>query len=171
MSHAQLRDGQTIFLVRVAGVALHHDRVLLHRSEHDSFWALPGGRLEVGETTETALQREMLEEIGETVTTGRLLFVVENFFSHYPLDGPRDPVARNDHHEIGFYLEMTLSPQLCAVTSFAGTELSGTSHEYSLEYRWFEKTNLSEVDLRPARLIDLLSKPLPSGVTTVVNRG
>jgi len=103
MGHAQLRDGETIFLCRVAGVAVVDDRVLLHRSEHDDFWALPGGRLEVGETMTEALRREMREEVEVDVEVGRLLWVIENFFDHYPLDQPPDTSLRSAHHELGFF--------------------------------------------------------------------
>lgn len=90
MGHAQLRDDGTIFMCRVAGVAVHDDRVLLHRSGHDDFWALLGGRLEVGETSVAGLRREMREELDVDVTVGRLLWVIENFFDHHPLDMPPD---------------------------------------------------------------------------------
>jgi ADP-ribose pyrophosphatase YjhB (NUDIX family) len=106
LGKAQFRDGDTVFLCRVAGVAVHEGRVLLHRSEHDDFWALPGGRIEVGESSTQALRREMLEEVGAEVTVGRLLWVVENFFQHYPLDQSPDTAISIDHHEIGWYLEM-----------------------------------------------------------------
>jgi ADP-ribose pyrophosphatase YjhB (NUDIX family) len=167
--HAQLRDGDTIFLCRVAGVAVVDDRVLLHRSVHDDFWALPGGRLEVGETMSEALRREMREEVEVDVEVGRLLWVIENFFDHYPLDQPPDTSLRSAHHELGFYYVMGVPEQLVSTPSFAGGELIGTPAEFPLEFRWFDRRVLCDADLRPAALCDLLSQPLPSGVATVVN--
>ncbi len=171
MGNAQMRDGDTVFLCRVAGVAVHDNRVLLHRSEHDEFWALPGGRLNVGETAADALRREMVEEVGVEVAVGRLLWVVENFFNHYPLDQLPDPSTSSNHHEIGLYLEMELPHELTAVDSFMGHELAGTSREFALEFRWFERTGLAFVDVRPAAVKDLLAEPLPAGVSTIVNTG
>lgn len=169
MGHAQLRDGETVFLCRVAGIAVHEDRVLLHRSEHDDFWALPGGRLEVGETAADALRREMMEEVDADVKVGRLLWVVENFFNHYPLDQPPDTSLANAHHEIGLYLSMELPAHLLNATSFLGGELTGTSNEFTLEFRWFDRDEIAEIDFRPASLHELLSEPLPDGVPTIVN--
>lgn len=169
MGHAQLRDGDTVFMCRVAGVAVHEGRVLLHRSEHDDFWALPGGRLEVGETSADALRREMLEEVNVDVSVGRLLWVVENFFHHYPLDQPPDTSLSNAHHEIGLYLSMELPAELLSATSFMGGELAGTANEFALEFRWFDRTAMTEIDLRPALLRELLAEPLPDGVPTVVS--
>jgi ADP-ribose pyrophosphatase YjhB (NUDIX family) len=58
----QLRDNQ-VFIYRVAGIAYDKERILLHKSENSSFWALPGGACEFGELGKEALEREMKEEI------------------------------------------------------------------------------------------------------------
>jgi len=170
MGHAQFRDDDTIFMCRVAGVAVHDGRVLLHRSEHDDFWAIPGGRLEVGETLVDALRREMREELDVDVEVGGLLWVVENFFDHYPLDMPPDTSQTSSHHEIGFYLSMEVPAKLLGMSSFRGGELIGTLHEFELEFRWFDNAELIETDIRPAPFRELLSQPLPPGVVTMVNR-
>ena len=102
MGWAQFRDGDRIFGMRAAGVAVDGGRVLLHRAEFDAFWSLPGGRLMFGETAEDALRREMREEIGVRVGVGPLVWVVENFFDHAPLEGtPRGWAGLLGHHEIG----------------------------------------------------------------------
>jgi 8-oxo-dGTP diphosphatase len=50
---------------------------LLHATKHN-YYKLPGGGIEVGETSEQALKRECLEEIGCNVEiTGELGFIVE----------------------------------------------------------------------------------------------
>ncbi len=77
------------FTYRVAAAVVHEGRVLLNREEADSFWFLPGGRCEAMEPSSVALLREMREELGETVTIERLLWVAENFFTD----------ARGPHHE------------------------------------------------------------------------
>jgi ADP-ribose pyrophosphatase YjhB (NUDIX family) len=169
MGKAQLRDGDTIFLCRVAGVAVHDHQVLLHASAHADFWALPGGRLEVGERLSEALRREMREEVGVEVDVGRLLWVVENFFDHYPLDGPPDVSLTAAHHEVGFYYEMEVPKALTDLSSFVGGELIGTPHEFALEFWWFDLSGLSEIDVRPLAIAELLGRPLPPGVATVVN--
>jgi hypothetical protein len=37
-------QGNRRFNYRVAGVAVHHNSVLLHRVNSDPFWTLPGGQ-------------------------------------------------------------------------------------------------------------------------------
>jgi len=73
-------QGNQRFNFRVAGVAIHNNQVLLHQAEGDSFWSLPGGRVEFGEAVEQTLQREMREELDVDVEVVRLLWLVENFF-------------------------------------------------------------------------------------------
>jgi 8-oxo-dGTP pyrophosphatase MutT (NUDIX family) len=54
------------FTNRIVGIAFDRDRVLLHRTDDMNFWALPGGRAELLESSPQTLIREMQEEIGVT---------------------------------------------------------------------------------------------------------
>ncbi|CAN5826925.1 NUDIX domain-containing protein [soil metagenome] len=170
MGWAQLRDGGTIFQVRVGGVAVSGGRVLMHRTADEEFWSLPGGRLQVGETVAEALRREMREEIGADVEVGGgLLWLVENFFEHRPLDGATEEGSAA-HHEVGLYLEMILPEHLEVVDSFMGAELAGTPDEFALEFRWFPQSEVAALDVRPVALRERLRVGLPGGVPFVVQR-
>lgn len=93
-------QGDSRFNFRVAGIACRDGHVLVHRATHEAFWTFPGGRAEMGEPTKDTLVREMAEEIQSTVTPGRLLWLVENFFRY----------EGRDFHELGFYYEMEIAP-------------------------------------------------------------
>ncbi|MER2598984.1 MAG: NUDIX hydrolase [Caldilineales bacterium] len=67
-------------LPAVAAVILHHDSVLLvqrGREPARGLWGLPGGAVELGETVQTALRREVREECGLEIEIGPLLAVFE----------------------------------------------------------------------------------------------
>lgn len=66
--------------VRVAGVFTRGDELLLvnHVRDGASYWLLPGGGLEFGETLAQALERELREECALEVRAGKLLFVAES---------------------------------------------------------------------------------------------
>jgi mutator protein MutT len=63
-------------LLRTAACAIVFDgqgRVLLHRRTDNGRWALPGGAIEIGETAEQAVVREVEEETGYKVSVVRLI--------------------------------------------------------------------------------------------------
>ena len=145
------------FDYRVVGIFVHAGHVLLHRAEIDDFWAPPGGRCELGETSEQALVREMREEMGETVRVERLLWVVENFYT-------RDRVA---HHGLGLYYLATLpynSPRLDVTTPFEGDE-----EGLRLSFQWFPLASVGSLHLYPLFLRTAL-QTLPTPVRHIITR-
>lgn len=138
-----------LFNFRIAGLAFREGHVLVHRASHELFWTFPGGRAEIGETSEETLRREMQEELGVEVTVGPLLWTVENFF-HF---------EKRDYHELGFYYRMTL-PQ-----SFAFAE-RGIVHRIvdgasEIEFMWVRASEAAlqalplQPDFIPARIESL----------------
>jgi ADP-ribose pyrophosphatase YjhB (NUDIX family) len=64
------------FDVTVRGLIIDQNELLMVTHTPDApYHALPGGRLEPGETLENGLIRELTEETGITATIGPLLFV------------------------------------------------------------------------------------------------
>lgn len=135
------------FHLRAAAVVMQGGRVLLHRLEGDEVWALPGGRVNPGETAAAAVSREMLEEAAQAVHVGELLFVVENFFD----------TGRTVNHEVGLYFRVDLppdSPLRDATRVHVGVEGAA-----KLEFRWFACNELHSVNVHPAFLREALARP------------
>jgi ADP-ribose pyrophosphatase YjhB (NUDIX family) len=131
--------------VRVAGIALNRGQVLLHRGEMDDFWSLPGGQVEWMETAQTALMREMREEIATDVRVGRLLYVVENFFVYRDMR----------YHEIGLYFQMDLpSESLFRHSGGEGTEafFALEPHPFKLIFEWVSPERVLKPDFLTAEL-------------------
>ena len=63
-------------IVGVGAVIVHEGRVVIVKRRYEPLagrWSLPGGTLELGETLETGVAREMLEETGLEVEVGPLI--------------------------------------------------------------------------------------------------
>jgi mutator protein MutT len=56
-----------------AAVFDEQKRILLHRRTDNGKWSLPGGMIEIGETAEQAVVREVREETGYEVRVTRLI--------------------------------------------------------------------------------------------------
>lgn len=126
------------FNYRVAGILVKDGHLLVHRNKNDEFWALPGGRVAIGEEAESALSRELKEELEANVTESVFAFVSENFFTY----------LERTFHEIGmyFYVKSDLPLQ---TGDFHGPE---GDH---LIYRWQPLDRLRELTIYPETLYAL----------------
>lgn len=118
------------------GVLTHRGRVLLCQNRKAGYFYLPGGHVEFAEAAAYALQREMLEECGQSVVVGPLLLVSEQAFQ-----GPK-----RTHHEINLVFHME---QLGGRNT---PPESVPSIEDHIGFEWIELAQLHETDLRPDEL-------------------
>ena len=65
--------------IRVSGILKKDDKILFvkHRKKGEEYYLLPGGGVDFGETFETALKREFLEEVNINISVDRLCIISE----------------------------------------------------------------------------------------------
>jgi len=138
------------FAFRVAGILIHDGRVLLSTDDQVDFWVLPGGGVNLFESSEEALVREFREEIGVTIEIERLLWVVENsfIFDNQKFHGI----------EFNFLVRLNEMDEILSLDQFTGVEddfkPSGTRYEdierLILNFQWFEIDKLDNITIKPA---------------------
>jgi 8-oxo-dGTP diphosphatase len=99
-------------VVGVGGVVVHDGRVLLIRRGKQPLegrWSVPGGSVELGESLEEAVVRELREETGVDVRPLRLLTVF-------------DPIERRDGEVLYHYVIVDFLCALLAGTPCAGSD-------------------------------------------------
>lgn len=101
-----------IFLNFAAAFVLNeHGEILLQKRSDANAWGLPGGAMELGESAERAMLREVAEETGLLVKVESFLGVYTNYFHCYPNGDQAQTIAiffvcsivggdlQSDHHE------------------------------------------------------------------------
>ncbi len=131
--------GADVDVLLVTAVALVDidGRVLLGQRSPDKhmggMWEFPGGKVHAGETPETALQRELKEELGIDITQSCL--APFTFASHYY---PNNLSAENN----GFHLLMPLF--ICRVWKGTVQGLEGQS------LKWVRPNDMGGLEMPPA---------------------
>jgi len=67
--------------IRTVGILIRDGKILVQRDADGHEFALPGGHIHIGETTEAALIREYKEETGADISCMRLLWSEECFWA------------------------------------------------------------------------------------------
>lgn len=92
---------QEKFNFRVCAVIIFDHKILAMHDERSPYYYLPGGRVQMGETAEHAVVREIEEELNITPKIIRPLWLNQSFFT--------EDVDGLNYHEICIYYLMDVS--------------------------------------------------------------
>lgn len=154
----QTRDNRR-FRLRAAAIIIENEQVLFATNDVEKYYYSIGGAVELGETIEEAVLREVKEETGIAYEIERLVFIQENFFKRD--DGILKDLAC---HEITFYFLMK-SRGMQKINSHSKTA-NNTIDEKMV---WLPIDKLSEYEAYPFFFRDKL-KNLPMYPEHIVTR-
>ena len=123
--------GNTVFGVRATALIVQNNQLLVTK-EGDCFYTI-GGAIQVNESTEEEVVREVREELGVKAQAGRLAFVVENRFE-------QDGVS---YHNIEFHYLVDL---------LEDAPLIMQEDEKRQPCKWIDLDKLEGINLVPAFL-------------------
>ncbi len=137
------------FGVRATALLVRDNQIYLAKSPSGSYYPL-GGAILVGETTEEAVKREVMEEIGIDVAVKELAFVVENQFV----------IDEKAFHQIEFhYILEPLEEPKSHMEEWGGRR----------SCEWIPISQLETIELQPSFLKTALTN-WQGGVQHIINK-
>jgi 8-oxo-dGTP pyrophosphatase MutT (NUDIX family) len=141
------------FNYRVCAIIISDGQILAMRDERSPYFYLPGGRVEMGETAEHAVLREVQEELGITPKIVRPLWLNQAFF--------QEDVDGLHYHELCIYFLMDVSnTDLCA----KGKQFTLHEGPHTHDFAWLPFAQLKDEYFYPLFLKEEIFH-LPSAFT------
>lgn len=138
--------------IRAGGVIIHNNKILTHRNINKDHYCLPGGRIEIGESSEQTIKREIYEELGKEIEITGYLATIENFFE----------VENKKYHEIYFLYRIEFIKNEDKKIDYTMHNIEGKEY---LQYEWLDLDKIEEYNILPGCLKEVLkSRNFPTHV-------
>lgn len=118
--------------VRAACVIKHNNKILVHKNINSNYYCLIGGRVKIGEDSETTIKREVEEEIGKQIEITGYIATIENFFE----------MKGSKYHEYMFVYQAEFKKE--AEDKKGEEELKNEEGKDYLKYIWLDLDNINE---------------------------
>lgn len=139
-------DDAKIFNYCARAIIQQDDKFLIMNLNDAEYYHLPGGHVEIGESSADALNREIKEEVGIEVNLDKIVLVSEEFYRKLDLDV---------HSVIFYYLA---KPKVRVLTENSVRMEQGRTRVNKIVLRWVTCDELAKIDLRPTFMKDLILK-------------
>jgi ADP-ribose pyrophosphatase YjhB (NUDIX family) len=129
-------------------IIIERNQVLLikNRNEEEGiYFSFPGGGQEYGEQLSDTIIRECLEEIGEEIEVGQLMYVRE-----YIGENHASEAWHMDMHQVEFYFRCTLTAGSKAVLNASSPD----SEQIGVEWVGFDK--LDAIPIYPRTVVNII---------------
>lgn len=125
-----------------AGIILINDKneILVQNKKKYDFWILPGGRVELLETSEQTIEREMKEELNLTIHPKRVVLVAEIINK-----------KESYHENLIFYLGYL------SKSNIKNNDELKCLDDNELKFKWVNIEKLNSINLYPKFLKEIIS--------------
>ena len=131
--------------IRAAGVFVHNNKVLTHKNINKDHYALPGGRIEIGENSEETIKREIQEELEKEIEITGDIATIENVFE---MDGKK-------YHELYFLHKVEFANEEDKKINYT---LHNIEEKEYLQYEWIDLMEIDKFNLVPVCLKEILKR-------------
>lgn len=140
------------FNYRVAAILEHEGKLLIHKPVGMDYTYIPGGRVQIGESSEDAVKRELREELDISLNIVGVPYVVENFFEY---DG-------EIYHELSFFFKVTTQDT-------QNLPKEGEIRD-NVAFFWRDADDIEDLNLKPEFLAAAF-KEMPTTTKHIINYG
>ena len=146
------KNDTSICLFRTVGILLRDKKILVQSDK--GVYALPGGHVKIGETSEESLIREYKEETGANILCDRLVWVEETFWNW----------NNKDAHGIVFYYLISLEndddiPDGCFISQ---------KDNCNITLEWVSMVELNRLEIYPT-FIKAKIESIPKNIEHIIS--
>lgn len=131
--------------IRAGGLIIHNNKILAHKNINKDHYCIPGGRIELGENSETTIKREIQEELGKDIDILKYSSTIENFFY----------MNEKKYHELYFLYRIEFKNEEDKKIEYTMHNMEGKDY---LQYEWLDIDKIDEYNILPECLKDMLKK-------------
>lgn len=143
----KIKTNDSIFKLRVSGLLVKENKVLIVQMNNNGFYCLPGGHVELNEDSKEAVIREFEEETNIPVKIKKQIAIAENFFP---------ALNKIKVHEIGIYYLLETDSDII-LENFQRIE-EDKGKKVLLDFRWIKTEEIDKVKFRPKFLMNKIIK-------------
>ena len=133
----QFKINDIIFNCRAVAIIIYDNKILFQKRKQDEFWALPGGKIRVGEATKEAITRELKEELGLVNFNVSDVATVSEYFFEF---------GKDKYHQFIFGHKVSV---LDSEWIFKDETFTGIEEQENLLFKWFELNELETEPIKP----------------------
>lgn len=134
------QNENSICSYRTVGVLIRDNKILVQRDKDGTEYALPGGHVKIGETSEQSLIREYKEETGADIVCDRLIWVEETFWNW----------SGKDAHSLAFYYLISLKDDAAIPDDY----FESHKDNCNVVLKWVTIDEMKKLTIYPAFLKD-----------------